>query len=173
MTTKDDEGKASDEVVFPNRPETDSIDISSKEILLTFLTKWANGELPTANGARMGKGRARGRRPRVPMGTPLRPEPLQHEQLTRGRPISPSGRPIPLGRIHLWRPRNCRKRSRLDRVPPRGARTGRIESYTVGGQILISKGTSEASETEFVLGTSSGSGQRAAKNPSPSTSSWG
>jgi len=42
MTTKNDKGKASDKVVLP---ETVSLDDSSKEVLLSFLTKWANGEL--------------------------------------------------------------------------------------------------------------------------------
>ena len=41
MTSNDDNGKASDKVVLP---KTESLD-ESKEILLTFLTKWANGEL--------------------------------------------------------------------------------------------------------------------------------
>ena len=43
--------------------------------------------------------------------------------------------------------------------------TGRIESYTVGGQILISQGTSEASETELVLGDELKLGAKGFKEP--------
>lgn len=45
MTTKDDEGKTSDKAVFSHPPKTGSFDIASEEVLLTFLTKCANGEL--------------------------------------------------------------------------------------------------------------------------------
>ncbi|GMR21705.1 MAG: hypothetical protein BMS9Abin37_0019 [Acidobacteriota bacterium] len=43
--------------------------------------------------------------------------------------------------------------------------TGRIESYTVGGQILISHGTSEASETELILGDELKLGAKGFKEP--------
>ena len=43
--------------------------------------------------------------------------------------------------------------------------TGRIESYTVGGQILISQGTSEASETELILGDELQLGAKGFKEP--------
>ena len=45
MTSKDDKGKTADKVVFSKRPKTESLDLASNELLLTFLTKWANGEL--------------------------------------------------------------------------------------------------------------------------------
>ena len=43
--------------------------------------------------------------------------------------------------------------------------TGRIESYTVGGQILISRDTSEASETELILGDELKLGAKGFKEP--------
>ena len=43
--------------------------------------------------------------------------------------------------------------------------TGRIESYTVGGQILISQGTSETAETELVLGDELKLGAKGFKEP--------
>ena len=43
--------------------------------------------------------------------------------------------------------------------------TGRIESYTVGGQILISKGTAEAASTELVLGGEIELGAKGFKDP--------
>lgn len=43
--------------------------------------------------------------------------------------------------------------------------TGRIESYTVGGQILISQGTAEAAETELVLGDELKLGAKGFKEP--------
>ena len=43
--------------------------------------------------------------------------------------------------------------------------TGRIESYTVGGQILISRGTSEAAETELILGDELKLGAKGFKEP--------
>ena len=43
--------------------------------------------------------------------------------------------------------------------------TGRIESYTVGGQILISLGTSEAAETELILGDELKLGAKGFKEP--------
>lgn len=43
--------------------------------------------------------------------------------------------------------------------------TGRIESYTVGGQILISRGTAEAAEIELVLGDELKLGAKGFKDP--------
>ena len=43
--------------------------------------------------------------------------------------------------------------------------TGRIESYTVGGQVLISQGTSEAAETELILGDELKLGAKGFKEP--------
>lgn len=43
--------------------------------------------------------------------------------------------------------------------------TGRIESYTVGGQILISQGTADAAETELVLGDELKLGAKGFKEP--------
>ena len=42
MSTKDDKGKTTEKGVSL---ETDSVEVRSNELLLTFLTKWANGEL--------------------------------------------------------------------------------------------------------------------------------